>query len=264
MSDAFDQSETFRASPELKKTTLRNGLLLLIPLALIPSAVVSLILGDLGVPVPWLFGLAFGFGFGLALNKARGRKLDKLLSGTSLTLDSRGITQKDDIATRFVSWEGLREARKVKPVVGMSLGKVGRGARPSKTPGVDALGSVAAVKELGLVGAGTVELSAGASMMSRETYRQNEARNGLDAVTGQPLVALYLQQFHLRWPDERIGEWVDHFRPDVFAGAKAMYDEQNRAASISLRETVKEARAKAKAERAGSEEKTAEGEDSPK
>jgi hypothetical protein len=30
------------------------------------------------------------------------------------------------MATRFVSWDGLCGARKVKPVVGMSTGKVGR------------------------------------------------------------------------------------------------------------------------------------------
>jgi len=114
----------------------------------------------------------------------------------------------------------------VKPVVGMSTGKVGRAGMGSRTPGVDALGSATAGQELGVVGVGEITVAPSAGMMQRETFRQNETRNGVDAATGQPLVALYLAQFDPAWPNDRIGEWVRHFRPDVYAEAKAIFDQQ--------------------------------------
>lgn len=262
MSNAFAQAETFEPIAGLTKTTQRAGLVLLVPLAVITWVIVTLILGGLGLPVAWLFGIVISLAFIVVIYRARGRKLDAMTSGMSLTVDSRGITERNPIATRFVSWEGLREARMVKPIVGMSAGKLYRGGRPSETPGVDALGSAAASKEFGLVGVGTVELSADANAMDRETYRQNEGRNGVDALTGQPLVALYFTQFDPKWPDARIGEWVDRFRPDVFATAKATYDEQSRLDSLSIRELAKDAwdkpKAQVAAERAEAERKATE------
>ena len=82
---------------------------------------------------------------------------------------------------------------------------MGRAGGRSRTAGVDALGSAAATRELGLIGIGAVTLATSSNMMQRETYRQNETRNGVDPATGQPLVALYPQQFQLAWPNEGIG-----------------------------------------------------------
>ena len=83
--------------------------------------------------------------------------------------------------------------------------------------------------------------------MQRETWRQNETRNGVDPVTGQPLVALYLQQFDGAWPEGRIGEWVQHFRPDVFAEAKAIWDREAHG-TWNLRVMWKEEKSKAEAQ----------------
>jgi len=208
------------------RSSLANGLVLFIPLVALMWVIVTLILKALGVPVPGLSGIVLAGALSLALYRARGRKLDALVGGMTLTCDSRGITQKDPVAIRFVSWDGLRSGRMVQPVVGMSTGKLGRAGMGSSSPGVDALASVAAARELGLAGIGAITLASSAGRMQRETFRQNETRNGVDPTTGQPLVALYPQQFDPAWPDERIGEWVRHFRPDVFAEAKAIFDRQ--------------------------------------
>ena len=242
MTESYDQAETFEPLGSLKRTALTNGLVLFILLAALSWLIVTLILAALDVPVPWLFGIILGGAFMVALHLARSKKLEALIAGTILTFDSRGITQTDPVATRFVSWDGLRGGRMVKPVVGMSTGKVGRTGMRSRTPGVDVLGSAAAPKELGLVGIGSITLSSSASMMQRETFRQNETRNGVDPATGQPLVALYPQQFELAWPDERIGEWVRRFRPDVFAEAKAVSDQQVHDNSWNLRAMWREAK----------------------
>ncbi len=84
--------------------------------------------------------------------------------------------------------------------------------------------------------------------MQRESYRQNATRNGVDPTTGEPLVALYLQQFDVAWPQERIGEWVRHHRPDVFAEASAIWDQVLRS-RVSLRETWRDAKTQGQAER---------------
>lgn len=210
------------------QSSMRAGLLLFIPLVALSWFIVTAILGALGVPVAWLFGIVLGGGLSVALYVARSRKMEAEVGAMTLTLDARGITQVNPVATRFVSWDGLRGGRMVKPVIGMSTGKMGRTGMPSRTPGVDALASAAATGELGLVGIGTITLASSAGRMNRETYRQNEARNGVDPTTGQPLVALYPQQFDAAWPDERIGDWVQHYRPDVFAEAKAIWEQQPR------------------------------------
>ncbi len=262
MTDSFDRPETFEPVADLTRTTLRNGLVLLIPLAFITWVIITLILGGLGVPVPWLFGIVLSLVFIVTISKARAKKLDAMVEAMSLTLDPHGITERNTVATRSVSWEGLRAAGMVKPVVGMSVGQLGRGRDRSRSPVVDALGSAAAVKELGLLGVGTVQLAPDANAMTRTTYHQNETLNGVDAPTGQPLVALYLQQFRRDWPEERIGEWINHFRPDVFAQAKALHDEQAHLASMSMRDLAKESWAKGKAQ-AAAEKAGAEKHDEP-
>ncbi len=226
MNESYGQAETFEPRRTLLRSTMRSALLLFIPLVGLTWLIVRGILNALHVPAPGLFGIVLAGAFPVALYRARAKQLEGLIGGMTLMLDSRGITQKDPVATRFVSWDGLRGGRMVKPVVGMSTGKVGRAGMGSKTPGVDALASIAAGQELGLVGVGEITVAPSAGMMQRETFRQNKTRNGVDAATGQPLVALYLQQFDPAWPDERIGEWVRHFRPDVFAEAKANFDQQ--------------------------------------
>lgn len=248
MTESYDQAETFAPRGSVKRTTLQNGLVLFVPLAAVTWVIVTLIFAALDVPVPWLFGIILGGAFMVALHLARSKKLGALTAGMTLTFDSRGITQKDPAATRFVSWDGLRGGRMVKPVVGLSTGKVGRAGMRSRTPGIDALGSVAATPELGLVGIGSITLASSAGMMQRETFRQNETRNGVDPATGQPLVALYLQQFGLAWPDERIGEWVRHLRPDVLAEAKAISDQQLHDRSLNLRAMWNEAKDNAEAQ----------------
>lgn len=61
-------------------------------------------------------------------------------------------------------------------------------------------------------------------------------------------MALYLQQFDPAWPDERIGEWVRHFRPDVFAEAKAISDKQAHGHSLNVRAIWREEMAEAQAQ----------------
>jgi hypothetical protein len=222
----YGQAESFVPRDSLVRSTLRTALVLFIPLVVLTWLIVTLILNALHVPVPGLVGIFLGGALSVVLYRARAKQLEAQIGGMTLTFDSRGITQKDPVATRSVSWDGLRGGRIVKPVVGMSTGKVGRAGMKSKTPGVDALSLIAAGQEVGLVGIGAITLTSSAGMMQRETFRQNETRNGVDPATGQPLVALYLEQFDPAWPDERIGEWVRHFRPDVFAEAKAIFDQQ--------------------------------------
>jgi len=248
MTESFNQSETFEPVAGLKKTTALAGLTLLIPLAFPAWVIITLILSAVGLPVPWLFGIALSAVFVVVLSMAKDRQLTAMTSAMSLTMDERGITEKNNIATRFVSWDGLREARMVKPVVGMSTGKVGRGQLRSRTAGVDAYASAVQVQELGLVGVGTIELSTDANAMNRQTYQQNEGRNGTDAVTGQPLVALYLQQFDPQWPEGRIGAWIQRRRPDIFDQGKAAYDQRAHDASLSMRQLAKESWAKGKAQ----------------
>ncbi len=248
MTESYDQTETFEPRDSIKRATLTNGLVLFIPLAAVTWVIVTLILSALGVPLPWLFGIILGGAFMVVLHLARSKKLEAQIAGMALMFDSRGITQKDPVATRFITWDGLRGARMVKPVVGMSTGKVGRAGTGSRTPGVDALGSAAAAQELGLVGIGSITLAPSAGVMQRETFRQNETRNGVDPATGQPLVALYLQQFDLTWPDGRIGQWVRHFRPDVFSEAKAISDQQAQDSPLNLRAMWKDAKANTEAQ----------------
>lgn len=226
INESYRQAETFEPRSTLLRATMRRALVLVIPLVGLTWLLVRGILDALHVPAPGLFSIVLAGVFSVALYRVRAKQVEGLIGGMTLTLDCRGITQKDPVATRFVSWDRLRGGRMVKGVVGMSTGKVGRAGMGSKTPGVDALSSTAAGQELGLVGIGDITVASSAGMMQRETLRQNETRNGVDAATGQPLVALYLQQFDPAWPDERIGEWVRHFRPDVFAEAKAIFDQQ--------------------------------------
>ncbi len=234
MNTSYDRPETFKPVASLVQSTMTAGLLLFVPLVALSWFIVTSILAATGVPVAWLFGIVLGGGLSAALFAARTRKLEAEVGAMALTFDARGITESNPSATRFVSWEGLRSARMVKPVVGMSTGKLGRAAMRSRTPGVDALASAAAADELGLVGIGTITLAPSAGRMVRETYRQNERRNGVDATSGEPLVALYPQQFDDAWPDGRIGDWVRHHRPDIFAEASAISDQRACGTSVSL------------------------------
>jgi len=130
MTVSYDQAETFEPRESIKRTTMANGLVLFIPLAALTWVIITLVAGALGLPLPWLFGVILGGPFLAALHSARGKKLEVEIDGMTLTLDARGIAQKNPVATRFVSWEELRGARMVKPVVGMSTnGPLRRRAR---------------------------------------------------------------------------------------------------------------------------------------
>jgi len=161
MTNDFDQAETFRPVANLAKGSLQNGLILFIFLGLVTWLLVTVITNGLGLPVPWLFGIVLSVPFCVVGYRLKGQQLDKLVEGMALTFSPQGITENPS-ASRFVSWDGLRDARPVKPIV------------------ANALASVAAAEEPGLVGIGTIEMSADAKAMVRETYKQNAGRNGVD------------------------------------------------------------------------------------
>jgi hypothetical protein len=227
MTNDFDQAETFRPVANLAKMSLQNGLIIFIFLGLVTWLLVTAITNGLGLPVPWLFGIVLSVPFCVVGYRLKGQQLDKLVEGMALTFSPQGITEKNPSATRFVSWDGIRDARPVKPIVAIS-GRLRAGGR-SRSAFVDALASAAAAEEPGLVGIGTIEMSADAKAMVRETYKQNAGRNGVDGATGQPLVALYPSQFDPNWPEGRMGEWIEHYRPDIFAAAKANHLERKQA-----------------------------------
>jgi hypothetical protein len=224
MGVSFGHAETFKPGDCLVQTSMRAGLLLFSAFVALSWFISAAILGALGVPVAWFFGLVLGGGVSAALWLARTRKLEAEVGAITLTLDAHGITHSNPLATRLVSWDDLRGARMVKPVVGMSTGKLGRTGMRFRTPGIDALASAAAADDLGLVGIGTITMAPSAGRIARKTYRQNETRNGTGPATRQPLVALFPRQFDVAWPNERIGEWVRHDRPDVFAEARAIWE----------------------------------------
>lgn len=70
----------------------------------------------------------------------------------------------------------------------------------------------------GVVGRGSTEVTGGA--MAQEVYRQNAGRNGVDPQTGEPWTIIPLSQFATGWTDHRIGAWLQHFRPDLYAQAQ--------------------------------------------
>lgn len=224
MTTQFSEPETIGPEKALKLSSLLMSMILFVPLVLITWVLASDILGAVGVPLAWLVGIPVAAVFSGAMLKLRSSQLDRQIGAMSLTLSSSGITQKEASYTRFVAWDALHQARMVKPIVGMSTGKIGRSAS-SSTRGVDALSNAAAGPEFGLVGLGTLTMSPEITSVQKETLRQNETVNGVDETTGQPYIALYPRQFQLRWPKQRIGEWLAHYRPDLAAVAAA-YQEQ--------------------------------------
>lgn len=219
----FDQAETFGPDPLLKKSTLMVSAVMGLVLGIILWIFFGMILGaGLHLPGAWLIAIIPGLAVLTGLYWVRSKQLDRKIAGMSMTVGPEGITQSDDASTRFVTWQGLRSSTEVTPLIGYSVGKAVNPAA-SQTRAADAIASTAARPELGLLGMGTLTLKT-TNRAIVEQYRQNSTVNGVDAETGEPFVALYPTQFQSSWPIKRIGEWIKHYRPDIYQEGRAIYD----------------------------------------
>ncbi|OYO19354.1 hypothetical protein CGZ93_13370 [Enemella dayhoffiae] len=255
----FQTPEIFKAQDGVFKGSLIPMVLLGVPLLLMSWLLFALVMNAVKAPAANWLGLLAAIAFTALMVWVRLRKTRQNVSEIELLLEPRGLTYTGDASRRFLSWQDLREARRVLPLVGMDAKKAARGvgydsmAAKGGQAGVNALGQVGAqlTAGTGLVGIGTMEILGGA--MARETHRQNEGRNGRDPQTGQPYLTVPLSQFDTRWDRHRIGEWLAHFRPDLAAQATALHDGIEADSQKSLKQTAQDAWAEGRAERAARE-----------
>lgn len=247
----FHAEETFVPHELTRKSTLISSLFLAIPLGLLLWLAFSILLNVIGVPVAGLIGFVLAAAATAGLFWIRNRQVTKDLSQSSMTVGPFGIIERNSTATRTVEWGDLRVGGMVTPVVGYSAKNVLM-VRDLSAP-VDALAGAAAIQELGLLALGRIDYAPGISAIQRKTYEQNVGRNGVDPQSGQPYIALYPAHYQLKWPTDRIGEWVKVYRPDIWEQAHAIQSAEDKnneyLKNTSLRQVAKDAWAEGKAER---------------
>ncbi len=192
--------------------------------AVIGWILVSILLSVLRVPLAPLIALIPVIIVLGALGAVRFRKIMSLAvnSGIFIAVDPTGVTHHDEHATRFVAWPDLVHADTVTPIKGYQSNQSGplmsleaKKAADSDTSPVTQHppGSV------GLIGYGHIELDDGASSTIRTMYEQNADTFGHDEA-GRPYVGLMMNVVGDNWTQDRVGQWVHHYRPDIFQQAQ--------------------------------------------
>ena len=157
----------------------------------------------------------------------RSRQLDAEIRAMSLKFDADGITQEVQSHKSFIAWDDLREVRSVKPYGRITVGRIGKigRARGTKRSNIYVLANAVFGTELGLVGAGKLDVTEASNRRQLNRISRSIEPEGVDEETGKAMLALYPQQFQLDWPNDAIGQWLEHYRPDLYRQAHEASEE---------------------------------------
>lgn len=209
----FDKAETFRNQVEFGDF-FRRLIPMLVMIFVVAVLMIAFILSaaKLGGVVAWGVALPVSAGICALLYQAKKKQFAASWTKATLELSPYGAVMSDPSMRVELPWQGIHrigDAQLLAPL------KVNVANEALADVAYAAAAATAKRNEEGLIGAGTMTLSGGASRTLRAQVAQNDAGQPADPKTGQPPRAIILTHYDPNWRAGRIGQWIRAYRPDL-------------------------------------------------
>lgn len=215
----FTQTETFEINDQkriISSTLFGQGCILLL-LAVLLWFMIGLGMIALKAPAPKVLAALITLVLVAALVGFRIWQIRGQLTQSRFTVGPEGMTQYDGkTAVRYLAWQDMAAAERVKPIAAKA--HMVAGSDMARIVGETTQNAASAVGQavtasVGIVGPGRIEPGEQFSGAQQEAY-QAAFPLGED---GRPRVGVTPALVEVTWADGRIGQWVEHFRPDILA-----------------------------------------------
>jgi len=174
--------------------------------------IMAALFNAIGIPAPALFALVGAVALGYFMYQARKKQYDRDWSNATMTFSPEGIVSQERAQTVTLPWNKIR---------GFGLGGF---VGPAQVPGLAMSDSARAATEFSrktsaspqvvLEGFGDIVLKDDAPALSKMALEQQLQRVEKDE-DGKPLCVAVISYYEKDWKNGQIGEWINHYRPDL-------------------------------------------------
>lgn len=207
----FNQPETFKFILDFD-SFIKRQYPTLGALAFLSFIIFTAIINAIGLPAPYIFGLIVTAGFTYFLYQAKKKQYHTIWSAATMTFSSEGIVTDEVTQRTTLPWDKIRGFGLGDFTAGASV--PGLGMSDSARAATNFANSTSAKPVMMLQGFGTIEIKDHGPKLAQEALKQQLSRVEKDE-NGKPLCVAAISYYEKDWKNGRIGEWVNHFRPDL-------------------------------------------------